>query len=526
MTAGLKECHMGLQTGTAKKKTENLALAFLILMGLIAAVFFKFYNLRESPGWYSDEGNYIDLAENWMQGKWQNYGITGAPYSQRPPLNMYITAAAMQVFGVDIGVTRGVSAASSLICVMLVTWLAWKRMGRREAILTLWISGVAPWVVMFGRFGMTYNLMAPFFLFTLISLIYYSEKQQTGWLIATAASSALAFATDYLGILCGITAGLFLLWKRPHSLLLFIPVFLVILAAVFIPVLVVNAPVFFADMIHLFLWGGQVQSSGSFLLSIIINYSELLRRESWILLGLCGLFLIQDKTTRNTLLITIGLTLLMVTRAYTPVGGGLHYLMHLFPIFALGLSIFILTAFDKVKEVLVKDLALLFARFPRTVSPGAALVAVLVVFTPIIWMVLSSFAMTVYSADYLFTGNDDLMLVKPDDADKARSYVNDNVKPGDLVLGSPTLIWGLSTMNRADFLGALAYTGQKPNNYIDVEKSRYSENISLDNARFVILDPLAEEFAPKVLPGMQHWLDEIHTWPMVFEAGTIRVYKK
>jgi hypothetical protein len=279
-------------------------------------------------------------------------------------------------------------------------------------------------------------------------------------------------------------------------------------------------------MAHLFLWGGQVQSSGSSLLSIIINYSELLRRESWILLGLCGLFLIRDKTARNTLLVAVGLTLLMVTRAYTPVGGGLHYLMHLFPIFALGLSAFILTAFDKVKDVLGSDLSRLFVRVPRVAPPLTVLTAILVVFTPVIWMVLSSFAMTVYSSDYLFTGNDDLMLVKPKDADKARSYVNAHIEPGDLVLGSPTLTWGLSTMNRADFLGALAYTGQKPNNYIDVDKTRYTRDISLNNARYVILDPLAEEFAPKVLPGMQPWLDEILLWPVVYEAGKIRVYEK
>ena len=114
---------MTVREGNSTGKAEKLIVAALIMMGLLAAVYFRFYNLRQSPGWYSDEGNYIDLAENWMQGKWQNYGVIGAPYSQRPPLYMYVTAAAMQVFGVDISVTRGVSAAGSLICVILVTWL-------------------------------------------------------------------------------------------------------------------------------------------------------------------------------------------------------------------------------------------------------------------------------------------------------------------------------------------------------------------------------------------------------------------
>jgi hypothetical protein len=360
----------------------------------------------------------------------------------------------------------------------------------------------------------------------LIAVIYYRSNSRKGWLIAAAISSALAFTTDYLGILCGVTIGMILLFKKPRALGIFIPVFLITLVTVFIPVLLVNAPVFFTDMAHLFLWGGQIQSSVSPLLSIVINYSELLRRESWILLGLCGLFLIKDTSTRNTLLIAVGLTLVMVTRAYTPVGGGLHYLMHLFPIFALGLAVFIGNAYDWVQGLLVTDLSRLLSRFPRAVSLTANLTAILVVFTPIIWMALASFSMTVYSVDYLFTGNDDLMLAKPEDAEKARTFINARVEPGDLVLGSPTLIWGLKTMNRADFLGALAYTGQKPNNYIDVEPSRYTQDISLDTARFVILDPLAEKFAPKVLPGMQAWLDEIHTWSVVFESGDIRVYNR
>jgi 4-amino-4-deoxy-L-arabinose transferase-like glycosyltransferase len=512
--------------GNSTAKIEKLIMAALIMMGLVAAACFRFYNLRQSPGWYSDEGNYIDLAENWMQGNWQNYGVTGAPYSQRPPLYMYVTAAAMRVFGVDIAVSRGVSAASSLISALLISFLAWKKMGKREGVLTLWIVGIAPWIVMFARFGMTYNLMSPFFLLSIIAILFYLEKHKIGWLLAGSISAALAFSTDYLGILCGATLGLALLIKNPQALKIFVPVYLATLVLVFLPVLLVDAPVFFTDMLHLFFWGGQVQSSTSPLISIVINYSELLRRESWILLGIAGLFLIKDKVLRNILLTAVGLTLVLVTRAYTPVGGGLHYLMHLFPIFGLGLANFILTAFNRVRGVLETDIAIWLKRLPRIASPLAGLTAIAVVFFPVMWMILSSFAMTVYSTDYLFTGNDDLHLINSQDAEAARTFINSRVKPGELVLGSPPLIWGLSTMNRADFLAALAYTGQKPNNYIDVDQTRYVQNISLDNARFVILDPLAEEFAPKVLPGMQSWLDEIHTWPVVFESGDIRVYSR
>ena len=199
-------------------KIARLLFAALIVLGFAAAIYFRFANLRLYPGWYSDEGNQIDLAENWMQGKWQNYGVIGAPYSQRPPLYMYTISAAMDLFGVDISVSRGVSAAANLICLGLAGWIAWKAIGRKEGLLTLWVAAMAPWIVIFGRLGLTYNLMAPFFLMSLIAIWFYFRKPSIGWLVAASTAAALAFSTDYLGILCGVTIGLALLVKRPRAL--------------------------------------------------------------------------------------------------------------------------------------------------------------------------------------------------------------------------------------------------------------------------------------------------------------------
>jgi 4-amino-4-deoxy-L-arabinose transferase-like glycosyltransferase len=507
-------------------KIDRLIIAILILAACTAAVYFRFYNLRQTPGWYSDEGNPIDLAENWNQGKWKNYGVLGAPYSQRPPMFMYVTAAAMRVFGVDIGVTRGVGTAASLICVLLVCWIAWKTLGVKEGIMTLWVAGVAPWIVIFGRFGLTYNLMAPFFIFSLITIYYYCQKPTMGWLIAAGVSAALASTTDYLGILCGVTVGLALLVKRPRAIGWFILAFLITIVAVLLPVILTNSQLFLSDTFRTFFDRGGVQSTPFSLISVLINYTELLRRESWILIGLCGLFLIKDGLLRNILLTSVGLTLLMVTRAYVPVGGGLHYLMHLFPIFGLGLAIFLLNAYDFLKGLLHREFSRLFAHIPRLTSPVSVFLTSIVVFTPLVWMFLSSFAMITYNVDYIFTGNDDLGLVNVQHADQVRTFVSDNVNPGDLVLGSPALIWGLPTMNRADFMTALAWEGHKPKNFIEVTDDRFTHDVSLQKAKFVILDPLAEEFAVLVLPGMDAWLLEIHQWPVVFEAGDIKVYKK
>ncbi len=517
---------MGVNPAGSQLKYDRLVYAALILLACAAAVYFRFFNLRETPGWYSDEGNHIDLAENWMQGKWENYSVVGAPFSQRPPLFMYTVSLAMRIFGVDISVSRGVGAFASLICLALVGWIAWKKLGQKAGILTIWVTAVAPWIITFGRFGLTYNLMAPFFILSLITIYFFCLSPKPGWLGVAAVSAALAFATDYLGILCGVTIGLVLLIKRPRAIGWFILIFMTVLALVLLPVLLMDSRIFFTDMRNLFIWGGGIQSTPFSLISILINYTELLRRESWILIGLCGLFLIKDNLLRNIFLTAVGLTLLMVTKAYVPVGVGLHYLMHLFPIFALGLAIFLLNAYDFLKKLFTHPLPSRLSRFPKLDSLISTLAAAVIAFTPLIWMLLSSFAMTTYGTDYIFTGNDDLRLVDAQPSEEVRAYLSAHAASDDLILGSPVLIWGMPTMHRADFLTALAYSGQKPRDYISVEDDRFTQDLSLQNAKFVVIDPLAEEFAPLVLPGMDAWLDEIHRWPVVFQAGDIKVYGK
>ncbi|NMB53826.1 MAG: hypothetical protein GYA15_03920 [Leptolinea sp.] len=517
---------MNIHPEEKQEKLDRFLTVGLLLLALAVAAYFRSFNLKQYPGWYSDEGNHIDLAENWMQGKWENYGVIGAPYSQRPPLYMYTLSVAMRVFGVDIAVTRGVGAFASLVSLGLAAWTAWKAAGRKEAIFTLWVGATAPWIVTFNRLGLTYNLMAPFFLFSLIAIWRYLRNFSTGWLLAAGVSSALAFATDYLGILCGVTILMALLVKRPRAILMYGLVFIAAIFLTILPVLQVNTGVFFADLRDVFFWRGQVQSTSYSLIAILINYSELLRQESWILVGLCGLSLIRDGSLRNILLTAVGLTLLMVTRAYTPVGVGLHYLMHLFPIFALGLGIAILRGFEFVKRFVADQISRLSDRFSKISSPISILAAALIVLTPLVWMFLSSFSMINYGVDHIFTGSNDLRLVDPRSAEEVQAYITSQAASDDLVIGSPVLIWGLPTMNRADFLAALAFNDHTPPNYIIVDKERYTNELTLKKAAYVILDPLAEEFAPLVLPGMSEWLEEIHRWPVVFAAGDIRVYRR
>lgn len=133
--------------------------------------------------------------------------------------------------------------------------------------------------------------------------------------------------------------------------------------------------------------------------------------------------------------------------------------------------------------------------------------------------------MTTYGSDFLFTGNDKLNLVNESQANQIQSYLSEHVTKEDLVIGSPALIWGLPTMKRADFMTALAFNKETPKHFLKVDQSRYTYDLKLESAKFIILDPLAEEFAPLVLSGMDQWLIQINKWPIVFSTEDIKIFE-
>jgi len=208
--------------------------------------------------------------------------------------------------------------------------------------------------------------------------------------------------------------------------------------------------------------------------------------------------------------------------------------MPLFPLLAIGLAAFIQRSFFKVMEsffTLTNSLTanLNTDRMKSWSRLALILMTCAVVLTPMMWMLFVDTAMFTFNTPYLFTGRDDLYLVNASDAEEARAYLKYHLTGDDLVLGSPALIWGLPGKN-ADFMTALhepltssgnksAFTSLSPDRII--YKSEYPQ------AAYIIFDKLALEFAPLVLPGMDHLIEDVQTnWQPVFRAGEIVIYQK
>ena len=96
---------------------------------------------------------------------------------------MYVLSLGMRFFGSDIVVSRGIAVVSNFICVLLIFYLSYRVLGKKEAFVTLILMAIAPWVVAYARFGLTYNLMALFFLLSLVAIYFYADQNSKfGWL--------------------------------------------------------------------------------------------------------------------------------------------------------------------------------------------------------------------------------------------------------------------------------------------------------------------------------------------------------
>jgi hypothetical protein len=152
------------------------------------------------------------------------------------------------------------------------------------------------------------------------------------------------------------------------------------------------------------------------------------------------------------------------------------------------------------------------------------LLGVVLFASPWVWMLLADAAIVLYDTPFLFTGNDELNLTSAADADRVADYLRQQVGPQDLVVASPQIVWALPGQ-QADYMVLAVYDGKVTTPLSMALRGLFLRPSGLRDVDYAILDPLARDFAPLVVPGMDQYLAEIETWPLVFQSGTLAVYR-
>lgn len=125
--------------------TVRIALLALLWLGLLAWV---------RPLMLPDEGRYVGVAWGMLRsGDWLTPTLDGLPYFHKPPLFYWITATAMQVFGVWEWPARLASILGAWAGALAVFALLRRWWGERDARLALWVLLLQPTFYLGAQFA-------------------------------------------------------------------------------------------------------------------------------------------------------------------------------------------------------------------------------------------------------------------------------------------------------------------------------------------------------------------------------------
>ena len=138
-----------------------------------------------------DEAIYAEVALQYhLTGDWLHPSWNGAPWYHKPPLAMWLTAAAYALAGVGEGTARLFSVLCGIGGVLATYGIARSTLGRPVALISALILLSTPHYFLFGKLAM---LDAPLTCFlTLGFLAYWRAQSDPRWLLAAGAAFATA----------------------------------------------------------------------------------------------------------------------------------------------------------------------------------------------------------------------------------------------------------------------------------------------------------------------------------------------
>lgn len=174
---------------------NKFEIIFVVILILIAA-FFRFYNLSEYMTFLGDEGRDVLVVKKILAE--HDFPLLGAPTSvgnmYNGPLYYYMMALSMAVFWMNPVAAAGMVALIGTATVGLIYYLARSWFGKQAAIISAVLYAFSPVNIIYSRSSWNPN-PAPFFALLGIIGLYKSRKSGNYlWLVLT--GGALAFAVQ------------------------------------------------------------------------------------------------------------------------------------------------------------------------------------------------------------------------------------------------------------------------------------------------------------------------------------------
>ncbi len=506
--------------------TERIQIVLLVLVLLFAA-YLRLVNLTDNPGWYTDEGSNLDVAQHLAAGE-SRYMALGQSTLLVSRLVLFenILAGLLRLFGGGISTLRALSGSLGVLSVGVLYFVVRRTTTRAPgfALLAAFVLAIFPQAVLYSRFGFSYNLLTP-----LVLLAYWGfwEYLTTGHRIGLV-FAALSIGVGTLSDLWMLSFVLPLFYivavRRWRDLVWSLPLVIAPFAG-YCTVMWITAPAAFLFDLQFVLFRVGGISIPTQLQNIALNYTTLIAQDGWMCLGVLGILFMRPFRLWYLTLVCFGLPLLFLGRTLALYDLSFYYMIPVLPFVALGFTAMLYYGVPALWQRTNPSNrnSLGDARWQRAIQYASRVgLLCFIVGLPL----AVSLSGTLHNVQHGFQTAIDRVLIKGSDARDVAQYINTHVEPNDVVLASPTVAW-LFHARTADFQMAISATGQPtPHFPAGLASSRFLFDPRLEHARYVVVDDLWRHWAVFDVPGVAAMLQQVEAWPRVFQAGTLYVYAR
>jgi hypothetical protein len=496
---------------------EVVALCFILAL----AAYLRLANVADNPGWYTDEGTHLDIAQNLAHGRVQYLAVNQSTLLfAKLPLFELLLAGLLRVFGGGIGTLRTLTGALGVITVGLLYWVVRRTQPGRDpalALLSALMLAIYPQAVIYSRFGFSYNLLAPLVLLVMLGLWEYLCAPRRHWLALAAWAIGLGSVSD-LWMFVMMAPFLLVILRRNWSDLLWSVPLLLLPFSLYAVVMLVTAPEAFLFDLSFTLFRLNVLSLSAQFQSLATNYATLVFQDAWIALGLVGLFALRPVRLRRLALLILFLPLFILGRTTALYSLGFYYMIPLLSLVGLGLSALLRYGVPHVWRT-AHTAGAVPESHSAYLSWFFAALLLLIVAAPFV----VSLASAVEQVQSGFRTRIDPFLLDPEHTQQAAEFINSHTTDDSLVIASPTLVWLLQA-DAADAQLSIAATGRPtPGLPRDIPADRFAFDPSYAKAQFVVEDNLGRNLAASI-PGTAEIGRQLEAWSLVFTVGEIDVY--
>jgi 4-amino-4-deoxy-L-arabinose transferase-like glycosyltransferase len=193
-----------------------VALALILALGMCL----RFQELRSVPGWASDEGSNIDIANRLAQGRLGYLAIGRSSFINGHPHFFYLILAGLyRLADFDLVWARGLTAVYGMVTMVLLYLVTDRMFNRATALLAALIFAVYPRAVLYNRMAFTYNQLQPLYVMALYLLWRYLESGGRRWLVYASLCVGAALVTDLTATSLLLVLLLLVLGRRPKHVL-------------------------------------------------------------------------------------------------------------------------------------------------------------------------------------------------------------------------------------------------------------------------------------------------------------------